>query len=155
MSEWGFPLLTSVASVHILKIAFAGRKCKANGQPQSTSLQLSQGGAALTKADIVRQIAQGTGLTKTDVAAIVDGFIESVIESLERGDHIEIRGFGTFKSVTRAPRTGRNPRTGSEVKIASRRAPVFKPSKELRARVEDTTNKGDKKNAVWPEEKAA
>ena len=108
----------------------------------------------MTKADIVRRIAQGTGLTKTDVAAVVDGFIDSVIESLDRGDHIEIRGFGTFKSVTRAPRTGRNPRTGSEVKISSRRAPVFKPSKELRARVEQDTNKGDK-DAVWQEEKAA
>ncbi len=89
----------------------------------------------MTKADIVRQIAQGIGLPKTDVAAVVDGVIESVIEALERGEHIEIRGFGTFKAVTRAPRTGRNPRTGSEVKISSRQAPVFKPSKELRGRV--------------------
>ncbi len=109
----------------------------------------------MTKADIVRQIAQETGLTKTDVAAVVDGFIESVIESLQQGDHIEIRGFGTFKSVTRAPRTGRNPRTGSEVKISSRRAPVFKPSKELRARVEQDNNKEGGKDAVWQEEKAA
>ena len=44
----------------------------------------------MTKADIVRLIAQGTGLTKTDTAAGVDGFIESVIVALERGDHIEI-----------------------------------------------------------------
>ena len=109
----------------------------------------------MTKADIVRQIAQGTGLTKTDVAVVVDSFLESVIESLERGEHIEIRGFGTFKSVTRAPRTGRNPRTGSEVKISSRRAPIFKPSKEIRARVEQDHNSGDKKDAVWQEEKAA
>ena len=109
----------------------------------------------MTKADIVRQIAQGTGLTKTDAAAVVDGFIESVIEALERGEHIEIRGFGTFKAVTRAPRTGRNPRTGSEVKISSRRAPMFKPSKELRVRVENNSKPGDKKNAVWQEEKAA
>ena len=109
----------------------------------------------MTKADIVRQIAQGTGLTKTDVAVVVDGFLESVIETLERGEHIEIRGFGTFKSVTRAPRTGRNPRTGSEVKISSRRAPIFKPSKEIRARVEQDHNSGDKKDAVWQEEKAA
>ena len=109
----------------------------------------------MTKADIVRNIAQGTGLTKTDTAAVVDGFIEAVIEALQRGEHIEIRGFGTFKVVTRAPRTGRNPRTGSEVKITSRKAPVFKPSKELRARVETKKEAGDKKNALWPEEKAA
>jgi nucleoid DNA-binding protein len=110
----------------------------------------------LTKADIVKQIAQGIGLTKTDTAVVVDGFIEAVIEALRRGEHIEIRGFGTFKTVTRAPRTGRNPRTGSEVKISSRRAPVFKPSKELRVRVEDDNNPiGAKKDAVWQEEKAA
>ena len=113
----------------------------------------------MTKADIVRLIAQSTGLTKTDTAAVVDGFIESVIGALERGDHIEIRGFGTFKVVDRAPRTGRNPRTGSEVKISSRRAPTFKPSKELRARVEHENLKDnspeEKKDAVWQEEKAA
>ena len=110
----------------------------------------------MTKADIVRRVAQATGLTKTDTAAVVDGFIESVIEALEKGEHIEIRGFGTFKAVSRAPRTGRNPRTGSEVKISRRRAPVFKPSKELRARVEDSGNRtGGKKDAVWKEEKAA
>ncbi len=113
----------------------------------------------MTKADIVRLISQGTGLTKTDTAAVVDGFIESIIKALERSDHIEIRGFGTFKVVERAPRTGRNPRTGSEVKIDSRKAPTFKASKELRARVENENLKdkgpGEKKDAVWQEEKAA
>lgn len=109
----------------------------------------------MTKADIVRLIAQETGLTKTDTSAVVDGFMEAVIEALERGEHIEIRGFGTFKVVGRAPRTGRNPRTGSEVKISSRRAPVFKASKELRARVENSKQTGEKRNALWPEEKAA
>ena len=110
----------------------------------------------MTKADIVRRIAQTTGLTKTDTAAVVDGFIDSVIDALEKGEHIEIRGFGTFKAVSRAPRTGRNPRTGSEVKISRRRAPVFKPSKDLRARVEENgTPTGAKKDALWKEEKAA
>ena len=110
----------------------------------------------MTKADIVRRIAQGTGLTKTDTSAVVDGFIQAVIDALENGEHIEIRGFGTFKAVSRAPRTGRNPRTGSEVKISRRRAPVFKPSKELRARVETDGNlTGVVENAVREEEKAA
>lgn len=112
----------------------------------------------MTKADIVRQIAQATGLTKTDTSAVVDGFIESIIAALEAGEHLEIRGFGTFKIVERAPRTGRNPRTGSEVKISSRRAPIFKPSKELRTRIVDhdvTSKIGEKKDAVWQEEKAA
>lgn len=113
----------------------------------------------LTKADIVRLIAEGTGLTKTDTAAVVNGLIESVVEALQREDHIEIRGFGTFKVVERAPRIGRNPCTGAEVKIAGRKAPTFKPSKELRARVNgkniEDKGPGDKKDALWQEEKAA
>ena len=113
----------------------------------------------MTKADIVDQIAEATSLTKTDTAAVVEGMLASVISALQQGDHIEIRGFGTFKVVERASRSGRNPRTGSEVKIASRKAPTFKPSKELRARVENENledkGPGEKKDAVWQEEKAA
>ena len=60
----------------------------------------------MTKADIVRRIAQATGLTKTDTAAVVDGFIESVIEALQQGEHIEIRGFGTFKAVSPRSQNG-------------------------------------------------
>ena len=107
----------------------------------------------MTKADIVRLVARGTGLTRTDTSAAIDSFTAAVIGALEAGEHIEIRGFGTLKVLDRAPRTGRNPRTGAEVRITSRRAPVFRASRELRARVENQT--GDKRNALWPEEKAA
>tara|TARA_B100000902_G_scaffold392098_1_gene443929 strand:+ start:969 stop:1241 length:273 start_codon:yes stop_codon:yes gene_type:complete len=89
----------------------------------------------LTKAEIVQIISESTGLTRKDTAVVVEGFLESISDTLERNEHVEIRGFGTFKIVERAPRTGRNPRTGSAVKIASRKAPVFKPSKELKSRV--------------------
>ena len=91
----------------------------------------------MTKADIVNQIAEATGLTKTDTATVVEGFLASVIGALRSGDHIEIRGFGTFKVVKRASRTGRNPKTGDVVKIPKRPVPVFKPSRELRGAVED------------------
>lgn len=91
----------------------------------------------MTKADIVNQIAEATGLTKTDTSAVVEGLIASVVHAMQRGEHIEIRGFGTFKVVDRAPRTGRNPKTGEVVKIPSRPVPVFKPSRELRTSVED------------------
>ena len=90
----------------------------------------------MTKADIVDQIAEATGLTKTDTAAIVEGFLTSVVLALQKGEHIEIRGFGTFKVVTRASRTGRNPKTGEVVRIPERPVPVFKPSRELRSCVE-------------------
>ena len=90
----------------------------------------------MTKADIVDQIAEATGLTKTDTAAVVEGFLASIVSSLQKGEHIEIRGFGTFKVVTRASRTGRNPKTGEVVRIPERPVPVFKPSRELRSGVE-------------------
>lgn len=90
----------------------------------------------MTKADIVNQIAEATGLTKTDTATVVEGFLDSVAAALQKGEHIEIRGFGTFKVVTRASRTGRNPKTGDVVKIPERPVPVFKPSRELRSGVE-------------------
>ena len=91
----------------------------------------------MTKADIVNQIADATGLTKTDTAAVVEGFLASVVTALRDGEHLEIRGFGTFKVVKRASRTGRNPKTGDVVKIPERPVPVFKPSRELRASVEE------------------
>lgn len=91
----------------------------------------------MTKADIVNQIADATGLTKTDTAAVVEGFLASVVTALGDGEHLEIRGFGTFKVVKRASRTGRNPKTGDVVKIPERPVPVFKPSRELRASVEE------------------
>ncbi len=90
----------------------------------------------MTKADIVNQIAEATGLTKTDTATVVEGLLSSVASAMQKGEHIEIRGFGTFKVVTRASRTGRNPKTGDVVKIPERPVPVFKPSKELRQAVE-------------------
>jgi len=90
----------------------------------------------MTKADIAQLIARATGLTQTDTAAAIDGFIEAVTQALEEGDHVEIRGFGTFKVVERAARTGRNPRAGTHVEIPSRQAPVFKPSRDLRERVD-------------------
>ena len=89
----------------------------------------------MTKAEIAQQIARATGLTQTDTAAAIDGFIEAVSRALEQGERVEIRGFGTFKVVRRAARTGRNPRAGTHIEIPPRSAPAFKPSREIRARV--------------------
>src|SRR5215471_9870422 len=83
---------------------------------------------AMTKADIVDR----TGLTKKDVADTVDGFLDAVSKALSAGQHIEIRGFGTFKVKDRKSRLARNPRTGEAVPVPPRRVPVFKVSKELK-----------------------
>jgi nucleoid DNA-binding protein len=89
----------------------------------------------MTKADLVDEIAERTGLTKKDVAETVDEFLASVTRALEAGKHIEIRGFGTFKVKDRKSRIARNPRTGDAVQVPARRVPVFKVSKELKDKV--------------------
>ncbi|MDP2982740.1 MAG: HU family DNA-binding protein [Candidatus Latescibacter sp.] len=89
----------------------------------------------MTKADVIARVASQTGLTKTDVRAVVEGFLDSVKYSLKKDDPLEIRGFGTFYIISRAPRTARNPRTGAEVKIPARRMPVFKPSREMKKEI--------------------
>ena len=91
----------------------------------------------MTKADVIARIASQTGLTKTDVHEVVEGFLDSVKYSLSKNDPLEIRGFGTFHVVSRAPRKARNPRTGEEVLIPSRKQPVFKPSREMKKVVRD------------------
>ncbi|HET9950473.1 MAG TPA: HU family DNA-binding protein [Candidatus Eisenbacteria bacterium] len=86
----------------------------------------------MTKADLVDEIAERTGLTKKDVADTVDEFLQAVSRALATGKHIEIRGFGTFKVKDRKSRLARNPRTGESVPVPPRRVPVFKVSKELK-----------------------
>jgi nucleoid DNA-binding protein len=86
----------------------------------------------MTKADLVEEVSGKTGLTRTDVAVVVDAFLEAVKKSLESGNNIEIRGFGTFKIKQRKARKARNPRTGEEVPVPDRKVPVFKPSNEFK-----------------------
>lgn len=86
----------------------------------------------MTKAELVEEVSGKTGLTRTDVAMVVDVFLEAVKKSLENGNNIEIRGFGTFKIKQRKARKARNPRTGEEVPVPDRKVPVFKPSNEFK-----------------------
>ena len=86
----------------------------------------------MTKADVIARVSSQTGLSKVDVREVIEGFLDSVKYAIKKEDSLEIRGFGTFSVVARAPRTARNPRTGDEVKIPSRKLPVFKPSKEIK-----------------------
>jgi nucleoid DNA-binding protein len=86
----------------------------------------------MTKADLVEKVAEKTGLTRTDVAVVVDNFLGTVKKALESGHNIEIRGFGTFKIKVRKARKARNPRTGDVVPVPDRKVPVFKPSNEFK-----------------------
>ncbi len=95
----------------------------------------------MTKADIVDVIASGTGLTKVETEAVVDGFIQTVIASLRDGKNIEIRGFGSFKVKKRKGRMARNPRTGEQVAVQDHYVPIFKVSKELKSVVNENLMK--------------
>lgn len=89
----------------------------------------------MTKQDIVEDIALRTGLTKKEVSEAVELFLAKIGEALAAGQHLEIRGFGTFKVKERKARMARNPRTGEAVPVPARHVPVFKVSKMLKDRV--------------------
>ena len=86
----------------------------------------------MTKADIVDIVSHGTGLTKVDTEAVIDGFVSTIADALNRGERIEFRGFGSFSVKVRKPKKARNPGTGEEIYLPERVIPVFKPSKILK-----------------------
>jgi DNA-binding protein HU-beta len=81
------------------------------------------------KADIVDSVAERTGIKKTDVAKVVDEALHEIRTSLDSGESVTLRGFGSFKVTERAGRKGRNPRTGEEIDIAPGQRVSFKISK--------------------------
>ena len=86
----------------------------------------------MTKAELVDEIARKASLTRKHSEVIVDSVFSSIIEALQEGDKIELRGFGSFRVRHRASRTGRNPKTGEGVLVPAKKVPYFKPGKELR-----------------------
>ncbi|MFY8188626.1 MAG: HU family DNA-binding protein [Flavobacterium sp.] len=83
----------------------------------------------MTKADIVAKISEKLGLEKGDVQATVESFMEEVKNSLESGDNVYLRGFGSFIIKTRAEKTGRNISKNTTIKIPAHNIPAFKPAK--------------------------
>ena len=86
----------------------------------------------MNKTELVANVAEKAGLTKKDAEKALGAVIESIEEALVEGDKIQLIGFGTFEGKDRAARTGRNPQTGKEIKIAASRNPVFKAGKALK-----------------------
>jgi len=85
----------------------------------------------MTKADIVELIAEKSGNTVKDVKVVVEQFLEEVKNCLVEGNHLEIRGFGTFKVKNHKARKARNPKTGQEVHVPAMKKAAFKVSREL------------------------
>jgi integration host factor subunit beta len=86
----------------------------------------------LTKADLIEEVLRITELPRKESETIVETIFESIIEALQKGDKIEIRGFGSFRTRQRRGRIGRNPKTGEKVEVPAKKIPFFKPSKELK-----------------------
>ena len=86
----------------------------------------------LTKAALVEEVADVADLTKKHAEVIVETVLGGIVDALQRGEKVELRGFGSFRFRRRLPRKGRNPKTGDRVDVPSKRVLYFKPGKELK-----------------------
>jgi DNA-binding protein HU-beta len=86
----------------------------------------------MTKAELVDAVAKSASLTKASAEKAVGAFITTVSGALKKGDRVTLVGFGSFEVASRKARTGRNPQTGKEIKIAAAKVPKFRPGKALK-----------------------
>jgi integration host factor subunit beta len=94
--------------------------------------------ADMTKSQLVEIVTEklAGSLSKKDAELIVNTLFQDMGNALKSGDKIEIRGVGSFKTIVRSQRIGRNPKTGERVEVAEKKAIFFKPGKELKERVD-------------------
>jgi len=95
-------------------------------------MQIQISGGIMTKAELVAKIAEGAELTKVQAEKALNSFIATTTAALKAGDKIGLPGFGTFSTVDRAARIGRNPQTGKELKIPAKTNGKFAPGKALK-----------------------
>ena len=86
----------------------------------------------MTKADLVEKVSVEAEMTKKDAEQLVEIVFDSIVGSLNKGEKIELRGFGSFRVRERNARKGRNPKTGAAVNISAKRVAYFKPGKKLK-----------------------
>ncbi|HHE8709663.1 TPA: integration host factor subunit beta, partial [Haemophilus influenzae] len=91
----------------------------------------------MTKSELIEKLlAKQPTLPAKEIENMVKDILEFISQSLENGDRVEIRGFGSFSLHHRQPRLGRNPKTGDSVNLSAKSVPYFKAGKELKARVD-------------------
>jgi len=91
----------------------------------------------MTKSELVEMIAeQQEGVTRHEAEVVVNTILSVIGDALAAGDHVELRGFGSFTTKARQSRVGRNPKTGASVMVPAKVVPHFKPGKDLRERVD-------------------
>lgn len=86
----------------------------------------------MNKTELIDAIAAGANLTKKDAKAALEATLDAISASLQKGDAVQLIGFGTFKINERKARTGRNPKTGEEIQIAASKLPAFVAGKALK-----------------------
>jgi integration host factor subunit beta len=86
----------------------------------------------MTKADLVELVAETADVPRKQADELVQVVLEAIIVALHRDEKVELRGFGSFRIRQRGERTGRNPKTGTQVHVPPKRIPYFKPGKHLR-----------------------
>ena len=91
----------------------------------------------MNKSELIEALAQDQGLPIKTAASIVNTILDTMIETLVRGDNIELRGFGSFTVKEYDTYTGRNPKTGAQILVKPKKLPFFKVGKELREAVDD------------------
>jgi DNA-binding protein HU-beta len=89
----------------------------------------------MNKAELINQIAEDAGVTKTQANSALESFVKAVTKTLKGGGKVTLVGFGTFSVSKRAARNGRNPQTGEVIKIKARKVARFKAGKELSAKL--------------------
>jgi len=89
----------------------------------------------MNKAELIDAVAANTGLSKADVKKALDGFTSAIEGALKNGDRVSLVGFGSWSVTQRAARTGRNPKTGAEIKIGAKNVVRFKAGAELSGKV--------------------
>lgn len=93
----------------------------------------------MTKSELIEHLAEMMDHVQArDIEVAVKELLEQMVQTLQKGERIEIRGFGSFSLHYRAARTGRNPKTGETVELEGKYVPHFKPGKELRDRVNES-----------------
>ncbi len=106
------------------------------------------GEQVVTKKDIVRTISEEVGLTQQQTKEIVQKTFNAIVDALVRERRIELRNFGVFEVKKRAARKARNPQTGHQVEVPQKYVVVFKPGKNMEARVRDLAEAADAEDAV-------
>lgn len=93
--------------------------------------------ANITKTDLVKNVAQKTEMSKKDVAIVLDGLTEEIMNEVAKRNKVQLIGFGTFEAHHRNARRGRNPQNGEEIEIPATEVPVFKAGKAFKESVKD------------------